>query len=269
MATDSSFDPRHWADAMQKAQGNIMQQWSQFQGLWSQVASNAGAGAQSATAGGKEFAQQLASQIEQYVGISRSLWELLGSAATQKSAEERLRVFNEGLAGLQKTFMAGGAMAGAVPGSGNAMSWLFAGPALGPAREQQESLQRMSAAAARCAQAQARLATQWNEILSAGLHDLGNRLSPGLQLGQQPGSMKEVYDSWIGSAEKAYASAANNATFIHAQAEFANALSELKLAQREMVEEWARQFNLPTRAELDSLHRQVHELTAAVRRLGG
>jgi BMFP domain-containing protein YqiC len=48
-----------------------------------------------------------------------------------------------------------------------------------------------------------------------------------------------------------------------------NAMSQLRIAQREMFEEWARQFDLPTRAELNTLHQQVRQLTSALQKLNG
>jgi BMFP domain-containing protein YqiC len=56
---------------------------------------------------------------------------------------------------------------------------------------------------------------------------------------------------------------------MQAQAELSNAMSEWRVAQREAYEHWARQFDLPTRAELNSLHQQVKQLTDALRKLGG
>ena len=90
-----------------------------------------------------------------------------------------------------------------------------------------------------------------------------------LESGTVPGSMKELYDNWVESAESAYKGAAHGAAFMQAQAEMSNAMSALRMAQRDMFEEWGKQFDLPTRAELNSLHQQLKQLTDAVRKLGG
>ena len=76
--------------------------------------------------------------------------------------------------------------------------------------------------------------------------------------------MKEVYDLWVDSAESVYAQAARAGAFVQAQAELTNATSLLRSAQRELLEEWARQFDLPTRAELNSIHQQLRDLKAAL-----
>jgi class III poly(R)-hydroxyalkanoic acid synthase PhaE subunit len=278
---ENAFDPTQWAAAMQKAQADMMGRWSQWNSLWTQAGRTAATGVPPAAGAAAGSVQApFIQQFEQYLGITRSLWELLGRTASINDGAERVRVFNEGLAGLPAQLGAMFMPAGANPWQGMMQGMMqgmtqgmippmFGMPALGPAREQQESWQRASAAAMRCTQAQTRLAAQWNEIVAAGLRELGQQMSPGLQAGRMPGSLKEVYDSWVNAAESAFARAAHGAAFIQAQAELGNALAELRLAQREIMEEWARQFDLPTRAELNSLHKQVRDLTAAVKRLGG
>jgi class III poly(R)-hydroxyalkanoic acid synthase PhaE subunit len=274
----NTFDPTQWAAALQKAQADMMGQWTQWNALWSPGAAAGAAGGPNAAAG-SGAAQAFSQQFEQYLGITRSLWELLGRAASLTDGAERVRVFNEGLSGLQSQFgamfMPAGAnpwqgmmqgLQGMLPGLAAPMAGL---PPLGPAREQQETWQRAAAAAMRCTQAQTKLAALWNDVVAQGLRELGQQMSPGLQAGRMPGSLKEVYDSWVNAAESAYARAAHGATFIQAQTEFGNALAELRVAQRAILEDFARQFDLPTRAELNSLHQQVRDLTAAVKRLGG
>jgi class III poly(R)-hydroxyalkanoic acid synthase PhaE subunit len=139
-------------------------------------------------------------------------------------------------------------------------------PALGPAREQQQSWQRLSQLSARYGQAQYQVAQQWNDIIGQSLKELGERITPKLKTGAQPGSMKEIYDLWIDSAEGVYAQAARGAGFVQAQAELTNSMSQLRSAQRELVEEWSRQFDLPTRAEINSIHQQLRDLKAALQR---
>jgi len=163
----------------------------------------------------------------------------------------------------------GGGMpwAGAVPGMGG-----FPGggaafgmpPALGPAREQQESLQKIAQLLMRSYQAQMQVSSQWNDIIGASLRELSERLAPRLKSGAVPGSMKEIYDLWVDAAESVYGQAARAGAFVQAQAELTNASSQLRSAQRELLEEWARQFDLPTRSELNSIHQQLRDLKAAL-----
>jgi class III poly(R)-hydroxyalkanoic acid synthase PhaE subunit len=142
----------------------------------------------------------------------------------------------------------------------------FSMPALGPTREQQESWQRLMQLAARSAQAQMQVGTQWNDIIGRSLRELAERVTPRLKGGAAPATLKEIYDLWVDSAETVYAQAARSAAFVQAQAELTNATSELRTAQRDLLEEWARQFDLPTRAELNSIHQQLRDLKAALHR---
>jgi class III poly(R)-hydroxyalkanoic acid synthase PhaE subunit len=295
MANDTAPDPMAWANSMQKAQADLMRQWSEMNSAWLKSAGAAGAAAAPAAMPGAEVAQRLLGQFENYLGVTRALWELLGKSATAQEPEQRTRLFNEGLAALQGQFTAmfaptfNGAMGPMTAGNPwQDMAAAFAGtpgfaspfagmgggappsfnwPALGPAREQQESWQKLAAIVARCTQAQAKLAGLWNEIIASALRELGGKMTPRLQSGAMPGSMKEIYDIWVESAEAAYSRAAHGAAFMQAQAELSNGLSQLRIAQREMLEEWARQFDLPTRAELNSLHQQVRQLAAELLKL--
>jgi class III poly(R)-hydroxyalkanoic acid synthase PhaE subunit len=229
---------------------------------------------------GADFGKQLLGQFENYLGVTRSLWELLGKSASVTDPMQRQQVFNEGLAALQTQFagmfapfgnlLTPAATSAWQPGamSFNPAEW-SQWPALGPAREHQQSWQKMAAIVTRCAQAQGKLATVWNEIIAAGLKELGSKLSPRIQSGGLPGSMKELYDTWVESAESAYSRAAHGAAFMQAQAELSNAMSELRIAQREVIEEWGKQFDLPTRAEINGLHQQLKQLSDALRKLGG
>jgi len=321
MAADQTPGPNEWAAAVQKTQEELMRQWSEMANAWSKAASGAlpipPAPPPMPPGGGADVAQKFMAQFEQYLGVSRSLWYLLGRTATVPDATQRARVFTEGLQSLQQQFagmwgatafgaplsgaampfaqggmggfgfpgMMPGMMPGAVPGfaqmfgganpfgfaapgAGAASPWASM-PALGPAREQQEAWQKLSQISVRVAQAQMSLSHQWNEIIALALRELGGKITPQLSSGAAPGSVKEVYDLWVNSAESAYARVAHGAAFIQAQSELTNALSQLRIAQRELLEDFSRQFDLPTRAELNSIHQQLRELKAALHKSGG
>lgn len=317
MAADQTPGPNDWANAVQKTQEELMRQWSDMANAWSKAAGGAlhvpAAPPPMPPGGGADVAQKFMAQFEQYLGVSRSLWDLLGRASTAPDAAQRSRLFSDGLQSLQQQFagmwgatafgaplsgaampfaqggMGGlgfpGSMPGAVPGfapmfgganpfgfaapgAGAAAPWASL-PALGPAREQQEAWQKLSQISARVAQAQMGLSSQWNEIIALALRELGTKITPQLSAGATPGSVKEVYELWVNSAESAYSRVAHGAAFIQAQSELTNASSQLRIAQRELLEDFSRQFDLPTRAELNSIHQQLRELKAALHKSGG
>jgi hypothetical protein len=77
--------------------------------------------------------------------------------------------------------------------------------------------------------------------------------------------MKEVYDLWVDSAESVYGQAARAGEFVQAQAELTNATSLLRTAQRELLEEWARQFIFETPTNTFNL---LATMNAAANRMG-
>jgi hypothetical protein len=189
MASDSNA-AGDWAAAMQKAQAELLRQWSEI----SQAAMRAGMPlAPSGTgsgASGEALVRQFMQQCEQYLGVSRSLWDLVTKAAAIAEPEQRARVFADGVGALQQQFAqlwaagplgtpatagfgwpgappfaAGSPGLGAIPGFAGfpgvsgwpgmggfpGMTGALGMPALGPAREQQESLQRLAQLSMRCA----------------------------------------------------------------------------------------------------------------------
>jgi class III poly(R)-hydroxyalkanoic acid synthase PhaE subunit len=269
----------------------MLRQWTEMSQAWAAAAApgaGAGASASAPPGGGPEgLGRVFMEQCERYLGVSGALWELVNRSTAIPDPDQRSRQFTDGLAGLQQQFAslwgtpslgAPAAMPFGMPGMGGApgmgmmpgmgalprMGGAFNMPALGPAREQQESWQRLLQRGARSTQAQLQLSGQWKDIIDSALRELGERLAPRFKSGKPPGSMKEIYDLWVESAERAYAQAARGAAFVQAQAELTNAQSQLRSSQRELVEEWTKQFDLPTRAEINSIHQQLRELKAAL-----
>jgi hypothetical protein len=72
-----------------------------------------------------------------------------------------------------------------------------------------------------------------------------------------------IYDAWIDCAEEAYARAAHGEPFARLLADLCNILSGFKIERGKLLEALARQFDWPSRAEVDSLHRQVRTLRSA------
>lgn len=167
-----------------------------------------------------------------------------------------------------------------MPGVGAAHPWMAffpgmaggafapaAAPALGPTREFQELCQRMARLGEQVQQAQLRLLEQWNGVVSTALTQLGERASALLAAAPTPETLRALYDQWVDNAEAAYAQAAHGPAFAAAQAEFGNAQSRLRVAQREYLELAAREFDLPTRPEMNTVLQQLRELRQAVRAL--
>ena len=58
---------------------------------------------------------------------------------------------------------------------------------------------------------------------------------------------------------------AHGEDFAAAQAELLAATVEMRFEQRRQIEQWARAFNLPTRSEIDAIHKRLHDIGRALR----
>ena len=74
-----------------------------------------------------------------------------------------------------------------------------------------------------------------------------------------------LYDAWIDCAEGTYAQAAHSDAFARLLAELCNISSAFKVERGKLTEQIARHLDLPSRAEVDTLHRQVRALKDAMR----
>ena len=134
--------------------------------------------------------------------------------------------------------------------------------ALGPAREQQESLLRLQRLAAECGAHQAALARAWSALARDASAQLAAQLAEAEREGRPPPPPRALYDLWIDAAERAFARLARGDDYARTQAALVNAGSRLRIEQRRVVERAARQLDLPTRAELDALALRLDMLAA-------
>ncbi len=79
--------------------------------------------------------------------------------------------------------------------------------------------------------------------------------------------MRPLYDLWIDCGEDAYAEQVATPEFPHLQAEMINALMRMKRHEQMVVEEFMTALNMPTRREMDTTHKRIHELQRQVRQL--
>lgn len=75
-----------------------------------------------------------------------------------------------------------------------------------------------------------------------------------------PTSLKDIYNHWVNISEDVYARFALSDDHARTYARMVDTLSELKLEFTKLCDQWAQQLNLPTRAEIDTLHQRMHEM---------
>jgi class III poly(R)-hydroxyalkanoic acid synthase PhaE subunit len=137
-----------------------------------------------------------------------------------------------------------------------------AAPALGLTREYQETAARLLDLSKQFQQRYAEFARQNATIMQDAFQVMKKRFDAAPQALKSPA---ELYDAWIECAEGAYAQAAHSDAFARLLAELCNISSAFKVERGKLTEQIARHLDLPSRAEVDTLHRQVHELTTAMR----
>jgi class III poly(R)-hydroxyalkanoic acid synthase PhaE subunit len=135
-------------------------------------------------------------------------------------------------------------------------------PALGLSREYQETAARLLDLSKQFQQRYAEFAQQNATIMQDAFHVLKKRFEANPSGGKTPA---DLYDAWIDSAESTYAQAAHSERFARLLAELCNISSAFKVERGKLAEQIARHLDLPSRAEVDTLHRQVRALTTAVR----
>jgi Poly(R)-hydroxyalkanoic acid synthase subunit (PHA_synth_III_E) len=135
-------------------------------------------------------------------------------------------------------------------------------PALGWARDYQGIVQRMLEIGGQFQRRYAEFLKQGADISEQALQATRRRIAADPQLASSPAG---AYEAWIESAEAAYAQAAHGQVFSQSLGELCNLLSAFKVERGKLLDSLARHLDLPSRAEVDSLHRQIRDLNVAVR----
>lgn len=135
-------------------------------------------------------------------------------------------------------------------------------PALGWSRDYQGIVQRMLEIGGRFQRTYAEFARQNAAIGEQALQAMRRRTAADPRLASSPVA---AYEAWIDSAESAYAQAAHSEAFSRSLGELCNLLSAFKVERGKLLDALARHLDLPSRAEVDSLHRQVRDLNVVLR----
>ena len=135
-------------------------------------------------------------------------------------------------------------------------------PALGWNRQYQASVQRMLEIGAEFQRRYSEFSQQGADIGEQALQATRRRIAADPQLASSPA---DAYEAWIDSAETAYSQAAHSDAFSQSLGELCNLVSAFKVERGKLLDSLARHLDLPSRAEVDSLHRRVRDLNVALR----
>lgn len=247
------------ANASTSAFQGPQEQWAELLKNWQNIVSGAtaGNGAQNGTA---VFQQYFTKAGETYLNMLQQFYQATGQSKpldimTQEWAET-----------LKKNF--GQAFNGQDPLSAiDPFNFLASFPGIGYTREKQEQLNH--------------LYQQWSEFEQKAREYTAEMTRVGLEAvqkfqeyvakppeGATPlKSLKQVYAKWVDICEEIYAKYAMTEQYTELYGEVVNALMAFKKKQNEVFDDMLGQFNMPTRAEVDSLHQRLHELRREVQSL--
>ena len=179
---------------------------------------------------------------EAYLGISQELFRNLHSAESAKDLDQLRQALKEN---FERMYL----------------------PAFGRLHTQQQATERLLAASLRWQRAAARVSELLSSVATIAVENLINALAAPESSGPPVTTLRELHDLWIECGEGSHAAAAHGEDFAAAQAELLSAMVEMRFEQRRQIEEWARVFNLPTRSEIDSIHKRLHDIGRVLREL--
>ena len=81
------------------------------------------------------------------------------------------------------------------------------------------------------------------------------------------GEMRQTLDRWLSIVNDELISTQRTQEFLDAQNALLSAGVAYRLHERKVVEEWCKAYSIPTRTEVDELHKKVHELRREMRAL--
>lgn len=131
--------------------------------------------------------------------------------------------------------------------------------AIGPQRLEQEQWQGMAEAVQRLQEAQADIVRLWSDALREAADAFARQC---LHATQGTSAGANLYDTWIDCAEDAYSRMAHGEAFCSAQSRILNEQSRLRADLQAMLERFAKELDLPTRSEMNSVHRALRAIRA-------
>lgn len=145
--------------------------------------------------------------------------------------------------------------------------WWISIPPLGYTRERQAQLQHWGSLSMQYLQAVQDYISVLGEVSKRAIDILGEKIAAASEEQEGVSSLRHVFNLWIDSGEEAYAEYVAKPEFSNLQAQQVNALMRLKQHEQQMIEQVMSTLNMPTRREVDTTHRRVHELRRELRKL--
>lgn len=171
---------------------------------------------------------------------------------------------SDGARGLEQ-FMAG--MPNPAEAFKGELRGMLGTPAFGFNREQQERTQQFALTQMAYQEAMAAYNAQMLRASKLSFEKLELKLAEREEPGRQLESLRAVYDLWIDAAEDAYAEVALSADFRTAYGNLVNQQMRLRQHLQAEAERQTAQFGMPTRSEINSVHKTLQQMRRRIREL--
>jgi class III poly(R)-hydroxyalkanoic acid synthase PhaE subunit len=142
-------------------------------------------------------------------------------------------------------------------------------PPMGLAREQTEAWRELLAAQLEYQHLEQEMRAVWAKVQTDALTRLEALIRERRQAqdaGGTPGieDYRELYNLWVECGEKVFAQVAHSESYCKLQAQLANAAIRVRARQQALLERVLKQYDLPARSELNTVHKQMRDLRARV-----
>jgi class III poly(R)-hydroxyalkanoic acid synthase PhaE subunit len=145
------------------------------------------------------------------------------------------------------------------------MDQLLSTPAIGYMREDQEKTQTLMNLAIDYQQALQEYVATFEEIAVECVEALRQRLEARIAEDKPVASLREMYDLWVDGSEQAYVEYVRSDHYVEVHGRLVNSLMKLKRHGTMLVDEALGAMNMPTRAEVDTLHRRLQEVRREIK----
>ena len=133
-------------------------------------------------------------------------------------------------------------------------------PPLGLFREQTEAWRAVAAARGDMERLERELGAVLRRVQAEALTMLEAKVKERADGDKPIQGFRELYDLWVDCSEQVFNTVAHSSAYGHLQGELGNASMRLRARVQKVIEQGLKQFDLPTRSEINSLHQQVRQL---------
>ncbi len=195
-------------------------------------------------------------QLQKFYG------SLLQQNAQPFDVSAQFKAFTDSFAGGMPNFF-GDAFKSSKPTAGmyDPFGFYASMPGIGYSREKQDSLNHLYHLWVEYEGQMRRYNIEMTKVAIEALQKFQQYiLSPAPEGAKPLESLKDVYVKFVDVSEDVFAKFAMSNEYISLYGDVVNALTAFKKEQNKVADETLEQFGLPNRAEVDSLHKRVHEL---------